>query len=140
MRYSLLLWLIYGILLLLPITVRAEDTQARFERVAAHLPLFPTSDFLYNRADLLVAAVPRELAEPYHLLLPQLVVPEGKTAELEKLLKHPDPKVRTLALAALFIRNDPKLLPQIAALVSDDAETFPDEAMLDQGVFSHISL
>jgi hypothetical protein len=46
------------------------------------------------------------------------------TQSLEPLLKHADPKVRTLALTALFDRCDVKHLPVIAALVDDTAPTF----------------
>jgi hypothetical protein len=42
------------------------------------------------------------------------------------LLKHKDSKVRTLALAALYQREDPKLLPHLAALAADNDKTVPD--------------
>lgn len=45
---------------------------------------------------------------------------------LESLLKHADPKVRTLALGALFQRENGRDLPLIASLLEDDAPTFPD--------------
>jgi hypothetical protein len=53
---------------------------------------------------------------------------------LEALLKHADPKVRTLALAALFQKDDPQALPAIVALADDPAPTFPSPAPLDQQV------
>jgi hypothetical protein len=42
------------------------------------------------------------------------------------LLKHPDPKVRTLALGAIFQREDGRDLPLIASLINDSALTFPN--------------
>ncbi len=55
-------------------------------------------------------------------------------AEFEELLKHADPKVRTLALAGLFRSENLKALPLIMRLVGDDAETFSAEGLLSQGV------
>jgi hypothetical protein len=40
------------------------------------------------------------------------------------LTKHPDPKVRTLAALALFAREDASLVPHIAPLCVDEAESF----------------
>jgi WD40 repeat protein len=45
---------------------------------------------------------------------------------LASLLEHPDPKVRTLALGALYVREDRQDLPLIASLLDDNAPTFPD--------------
>jgi hypothetical protein len=45
--------------------------------------------------------------------------------DLTELLKHKDPNVRTLALAALFQRQDPKLFPHFAAMTRDDGRTMP---------------
>lgn len=48
------------------------------------------------------------------------------TANLLKLLKDPDPKMRTLAIAALYAKEDPSVLPAIAQLVDDNANTFSE--------------
>jgi hypothetical protein len=45
---------------------------------------------------------------------------------LAALLKHADPKGRTLALGALFLREDGRDLPLIASLINDPAPTFPN--------------
>jgi hypothetical protein len=42
------------------------------------------------------------------------------------LLADPDAKVRTLAMLALYQREDPHLLPRFVALVGDRAVTFPE--------------
>ena len=49
----------------------------------------------------------------------------GDRAALAALLKHADPKIRTLALSAIFQREDGRDLPLIATLINDSAETFP---------------
>src|SRR5687768_11714532 len=41
------------------------------------------------------------------------------------LLAHADGRVRTLAMLVLFDREDPKLLPHIAALTGDKAQGIP---------------
>jgi hypothetical protein len=45
---------------------------------------------------------------------------------LFKLLHDADPRVRTIALGAIFEREDGRDLPLIASLVDDDANTIPD--------------
>jgi len=45
--------------------------------------------------------------------------------DLVALTRHTNPRVRTLALAQLFERTDPTLLPAIFALTEDTADTFP---------------
>ena len=46
-------------------------------------------------------------------------------AFLVKLLSHSDARVRTLALAALIDQEDSKFLPEMHALVTNRAATFP---------------
>ncbi len=43
---------------------------------------------------------------------------------LIELLKHSDAKIRTLAVVALFDREDPQVLPHLVALAEDGAPTF----------------
>jgi hypothetical protein len=50
----------------------------------------------------------------------------GDQNSLVALLQHPDPKVRTLALGAIFEREDGRDLPSIATLINDSAPTFPN--------------
>jgi hypothetical protein len=51
---------------------------------------------------------------------------QGKSEELASCLKHADPKVRTLALGAIFMREDAHDLPLIASLLGDISPTFDD--------------
>jgi hypothetical protein len=102
----------------------APERNARkdLERLAGRLPFFCTGDFLYDRFNLI--RFPDEAARQYKLAIAELTSVRWGVEDLVKLLKHNDPKVRTLALAALFAREDPRLLPQLVPLVDDQAETF----------------
>jgi len=59
-------------------------------------------------------------------LLKHLIADSEQRDALIALLKHENPKVRTLALGALFQREDARDLRFIAALLEDRAPTFPD--------------
>jgi hypothetical protein len=50
--------------------------------------------------------------------------PRLDSSNLLTLLKCPDPKIRALAIFALDRKNDPRVLPQIAALQSDQAVAY----------------
>jgi hypothetical protein len=50
----------------------------------------------------------------------------GDRTTLAALLENPNPKVRTLALGALFQREDGRDLPLIASLLNDPSPTFPN--------------
>ncbi|MCD6050729.1 MAG: hypothetical protein K0Q55_2132 [Verrucomicrobia bacterium] len=67
----------------------------------------------------------RTRALDQYLLLRQLQDYIKHRDELLKLLKHENPKVRTLALGALFQREEARDLPFIASLLHDYAATFP---------------
>src|SRR5262249_33805416 len=56
-----------------------------------------------------------------------------EVTDLVSLLKHQEPKVRTLALGALYLREDPRVLPHIAELVADKESTVPDLQILRAG-------
>ena len=58
-------------------------------------------------------------------LVRQLRASSKDRESLRALLKDPDPKVRTLALGALFQRDDGRDLPLIGSLIGDNAPTFP---------------
>jgi hypothetical protein len=100
------------------------DTKLESERVAAKLKFFDTGVFLFDRDDLRFTNLPKEMEEEYFRLI-RLLSDDTHAVEIwTKLLRHADPRVRTLALAALFAREDPKLLPQIASLLEDKSLTF----------------
>lgn len=61
-----------------------------------------------------------------------LADPSLKTENLIRLLKSSDPKVRSLAIFALDRKYDPRTLPEIADLQSDQAPSYPCPAPVDQ--------
>lgn len=72
-------------------------------------------------------------AEQWHLL-DELRALSGNREGLAALLANSDPKVRTLALGALFQREDGRDLPLMASLIHDSAQAFPNlhESMSQQ--------
>src|SRR5262249_15583566 len=94
------------------------------------LPMFPTGEFVYGRSDRtdtgLSRFIPKKWSEPWLEAYVALSAGKDEVTDLVGLLKHTDPKGRTLALAALFDRQDPTLLPHLAALVGDREKTVPE--------------
>jgi hypothetical protein len=103
-----------------------EDTKTRFEAIAKQIKIFPTGEFLYGRGNQLDRRVSKAWTEPWYGVLHEISSTKHKMPDLVALLNNEDPKVRTLALAALFQREDAKLLPQIAALMEDKEKTLPE--------------
>ena len=64
------------------------------------------------------------LEQQQHVLAELRAVCRDREA-LQASLANSDPRIRTLALGALFIREDPHELPLIAGLAYDNAATFP---------------
>src|SRR5437588_422272 len=115
--------------LLVVTTLAASDqdapTAVRLEALAKHLKFFPTGEFVYGRSHSLDRRLSDNWTDPWYEVLKEISSPRHHEADLLALLKHKDPKVRTLALAALFQREDAKLLPRFAALMADKEETVP---------------
>lgn len=105
------------------------DLKERMPKVSTEVHFFATGPFLAGRSPEDFAS-PAEVAE-HALMVAELDAVKGDRAGLAELLKHEDPKVRTLALAALFQREDGRDLPLIATLATDAAPTF---AKLEQTV------
>lgn len=102
--------------------VPEPDARKDLERIAGRLTFFSAGDFAYGRVD--HHLLPREMAQQYKTLIGELTSNRYEAQALVKLLKHDDPKVRTLAMAALYDREDPKLLPHLVPLVDDKAVTY----------------
>jgi len=106
---------------------QGPSVQQRFERLAATATHFATDDIVRNRWG--ERRWPEGLLEEQQHLLAELLAARGARTELQALLHSQDPKVRILALGALFIREDPRDLPLIAGLLGDRAATFPRLSM-----------
>ena len=113
-----------------PIQVaRAENSVTTdFESLASQVHTFYTDDFLYNHPPFSGPFSQKPEVDKNNA---QFLLLTGRASEqeLEALVKHPDPKVRTLALAALFQKEDPQVLPEIVALADDPTETFPQPGL-----------
>jgi hypothetical protein len=103
-----------------------QDTKADVEKIADKLKFFVTPDFLFDRHEshFYLLSYPPDMVKEYHDLIRPLADSKTPVDAWIGLLKHPDARVRTLALAALFAREDPKLLPHLASLLEDKAATF----------------
>jgi hypothetical protein len=68
----------------------------------------------------------RDLLTEQAVLADELVILSRNPQAMRQRLKDPDARIRTVALGALFIREDPQDLPSIAVLMTDQAQTIPD--------------
>lgn len=106
----------------------AATPKEAFEQTAAALKFFAAGDLLYDR--LPDRFEPKEDLEHHNKLVGELLSRNDKVEDVLPLLKHDNPKVRTLALAALYRKHDVKLLPQFVPLCEDTAPTFPHPALV----------
>ncbi len=100
----------------------AATPQAAYEAAAKELKFFAAADALHDRP--LERFTPREEQDAHNRVVGGLVARNDSADALVPLLKHADPKVRTLAVAALHAKEDPRLLPHLVPLTDDDAQTF----------------
>jgi hypothetical protein len=103
-------------------TLTAADTRQALELAAKQLQAFDTGELLYNRSP-----DSRDGAEAMRddgLLRPLRDAGYSKE-ELIALLKHRDPKVRTLAMFLLFDKEDPSVLVHFLLLTTDQSQTLP---------------
>jgi hypothetical protein len=105
------------------IPAQPMDMVQRFEELARRVKIFQTSEIIYNREDS-IGYLPKGWAQNWQECRAEIKSPQHKVADLIKLLENKDPKVRTLAMAALYHREDPQLLPHIAKLIKDEGKTF----------------
>jgi hypothetical protein len=98
------------------------NVRQQLERLAAETSHFATGEIIDNRWT--ERRWPPELLEEQQHVVAELRAVIGERDALRALLEDRDPRVRTLALGALFIREDPQDVPLIARLSSDSAATF----------------
>ncbi len=131
---------------------RAEKSFARAKALTSNASSDELATLLTNPAPMVRTLAMAKVFDQQHLKqppfgaeLPDVPCQEevdfralaGSTSEdqLRQLLKHPNPKVRTLALAALFQKDDPHVLPDIMSLANDSAKTFQTPSPGPQQVF-----
>jgi hypothetical protein len=130
--------LVFVLLVLIAVPVSAgADTRREFEEAARELSFFAFDDFLYNRD--VTSRVAADNALRYSATLSELVFARREIAsrvfiqlgggtssrDVSVLLRHPNPKVRTLAMAWLFAQQRHRALPLLKEHVDDRAKTFP---------------
>jgi hypothetical protein len=121
--------LVTAVLAITQITANAASTpdafQVRVSVIAEHLTHFATRAVISNRP-LMEMEIPSQVLAEQAQLLADLKSLSHAPDELHRLLRDPDPKVRTIALGALFVREDSHDLPYIASLIGDHASAIPD--------------
>ncbi|MBK7840868.1 MAG: hypothetical protein IPJ49_24970 [Candidatus Obscuribacter sp.] len=103
------------------------DAAQDFRRFAAQLEYFTIGNVLYDRCctpDRYTGS--KSDAE----IFKQIQLAKYTTDNLLPLLKDPDARVRTLAIAALYSKEDAKILQAIVSLAEDKAQTYPEPQML----------
>ena len=97
------------------------------ERLAGEIRCFPAHEFLYDRFNASDPVPYYAEAESWRrsaALVREFLDANFSTNQLVAMLRHDNPRVRTLALAALFDRQEPHLIPHFYALLDDTNRTF----------------
>ena len=100
--------------------------------MASKTPYLSVSSVLYDRPRYMFAVANPNDEKLHRSTLKQIANPQYSKKVLLDLLKHSDAKVRTLAMAALFTREDPTVLPAIVALAGDTARAFDGHPQLSK--------
>jgi hypothetical protein len=103
--------------------VDSAEIKRQMEAAAKEYAYFATGDIIANRQT--ERRWPAEMIAEQAKLLAQLEKWSRESEALRMLIGDNDAKVRTLALGALFVREDPHDLPLVASLADDKAPTFP---------------
>ncbi len=110
--------------------LHAEPTGEAYQRLSRKIAYLTYDDVLLQRT-------PRHFSDDPDLKVSwehyqQAMAVEADLAELKILVRHPDAKVRTLALMRLYDMEKPEAFRVIHALASDPAETFPSRYFVTQ--------
>jgi len=103
----------------------ADGFRVRVISIAGHLTHFATRAIVTNRP-LRTIEFPANVTAEQEQLVADLQNLGHDPDELHRLLNDPNPRVRTIALGALFARENPQDLPYIAKLIDDRVTTLPD--------------
>ncbi len=106
--------------------ISVQETAQTFQRLAPTLRYFDINQVLYDRFQPYGKPSYNGLPTEEKSVFAEINSPHHSTANLLPLLKDKDAKVRTLALAALYAKEDAKLLPQFASMVDDHEKTYSE--------------
>ena len=108
------------VFVLSPVPALAQTTE---EQTLAELA--PKIKFVCASQVVLGQVTPSSASYPeYEQQMRALANPSLRFENLLPLLHHADPKIRTLAIIALYDKNDPKMLPAVVALAEDHFPTY----------------
>jgi hypothetical protein len=126
-RLCVIVFLLLSVLLAKAQT-KEEHTLAE---LAPQIKFVCTSDIVLGRVTTSFASYPE-----YERQMRALASPSLQFEKLLPLLHHPDPKIRTLAMIALYDKGDPKMLPAVVALADDHSPTYscPQPLALTSGM------
>lgn len=114
----------------------AQDAPVLSPAIAAAVAAidgFDYGEFAYGRYADGLSTGPTGAALAGHSAWTRLVAaPVLPRADLEALLAHPEPKVRTLAMLLLFDREEFDVLPRLATLLDDPAVTIPRRSIVPE--------
>lgn len=115
--------------------VRADTAAAkeRLEALSVQLRTFNTSSFLCSHPPFCVSTNKQE--NDYSLLTNTITSLHASVEDLVPLLAHTNAGVRTLALAAMFATDDPRMLPHLVSLAEDNAATWPAAELAAAALF-----
>ena len=114
-----------------PAPLHAETTEEAYQRLARGISGLTYGDFIWQRpAPFYCDSNPDLKASFEHL--DQAMAVKPTLAELAELAKHPEPRVRTLAMMRLYNMEEPSALRVIFSLRDDQEATFPGRSFLTQ--------
>lgn len=112
--------------------VSINQTLSDFERLSAQLNFLDIDAVLYDRDGHLFRVADPQDAVDHREVMRQVKSRRFSQPALLELLRHRDPKIRTLALVALLDREDPNLLLRFVDLAYDTARTFDGHPKLSE--------
>lgn len=101
----------------------AQATAADVRTAAAAIEAIDYGELVYGRFGAVLQTTEQQ---PGLAAFAELAARPPSVDDLDALLRDEDAKVRTLAALLLFDREQKELLPQLATLVGDEADTFAD--------------
>ena len=130
MRNLLTLFLAILTCAICPAQSTLEKTRDSLRSAAAALPVFEVGDFIYNRWPRF-SLMDTSISANYKRTLSSLIEANYPAGDLIAVAGDPQPAVRTLAIALLFQKEDPKLLFEIFLRINDTAQTLPTLQLVD---------